>query len=300
MKCIFIGGADRSGTTMLASLLSNIEQSVVTPESLFKTEIPFKQPLCTKSYCNSLEENLRFKQWQLDISELKAQSHSEYRDFYKDLVKLYCGDENVRYWIDHSPNNLAHSKLLNSIFDDCYFIHIVRDGRAVAQSQIPLEWGSNTYLDAAKAWQNKLLYGFITQSLFPNKTIMVRYEDLLTNSEAELKRIYTFLGSPNTKDELKIKNNFLPKFTKKQHSLVGKKPDVTRAYAWRQKLTSQNIADFQYYGKESLDLLDYEIINTGNIKVTKIHIAKQYIKELWTKKFLNPKKYKEKRKHVSK
>ena len=61
MKCIFIGGADRSGTTMLASLLSKIEKSVVTPESLFKNEVLAEQPFCTKIYCDLLENNERFK-----------------------------------------------------------------------------------------------------------------------------------------------------------------------------------------------------------------------------------------------
>jgi len=283
----------------LASLLSKIEKSVVTPESLFKTEIKFEQPICTKTYCESLEKNTRFEPWQVDVSELKSISHLNYQGFYKDLVQLYNGERDVDFWIDHSPNNLAYSKKLNSVFDDCYFIHIVRDGRAVAQSQIPLEWGANTYLDAAKTWQNKILYGFITESLFPSRTIVVKYEDLLIDSEKQVQRLVAFLGNPLVKDEIEIDNDFLPEFTKKQHALVGKKPDKNRAYAWKGQLTQQNIADFQYYAKETLELLDYEIIN-NNCKVTKLHIAKEYIKELWVKKVLNPRIYKENRKYVTK
>ncbi|WP_413693899.1 sulfotransferase [Pseudoalteromonas sp. KJ10-2] len=141
MKCIFIGGADRSGTTMLASLLSTIKDSVVTPESLFKTDIPFEYPISIHAYSQNLAEDKRFKRWNTDISELKDKDYLSYSEVYHDILSLYAQDKSVGYWIDHSPNNLMYAKLLNATFEDCYFIHIVRDGRAVAHSQIPLEWG---------------------------------------------------------------------------------------------------------------------------------------------------------------
>lgn len=297
MKCIFIGGADRSGTTMLASLLSKIDQSVVTPESLFKNEVLVEQPFCTKIYCDLLENNERFKSWALDITSLKKVGHSSFEDFYSDLIDLYNERRGAQYWIDHSPNNLVYSKWLNDVFSECYFIHIVRDGRAVAQSQVPLEWGSNTYLDASRAWNNKILYGFITQTLFPNKTLLVKYEDLLHNEENEISRIVSFLNNPKIIDLNGIKNDFLPEFTKSQHALVGKAPDAIRASAWKGKMTKQNIADFQYYAKDTLNLLDYKLIEIDGFKVTKLHLIKEYLKEIWFKKFVNPKKYTDKRKN---
>lgn len=295
MKCIFIGGADRSGTTMLASLLSTIDQSVVTPESLFKNEILAVQPFCTSRYCDLLENNERFKSWALDITSLKKVEHSSFEDFYSDLIDLYNERRGTQYWIDHSPNNLVYSKWLNDVFSECYFIHIVRDGRAVAQSQVPLEWGSNTYLDASRAWNNKILYGFITQTLFPNKTLLVKYEDLLHNEVNEISRIISFLNNPNIIKLNSVKNEFLPEFTKSQHALVGKAPDASRASAWKNKMTLQNIADFQYYAKDTLNLLDYELIETDGLKITKLHLIKEYLKEIWLKKVVNPKKYIDKR-----
>jgi len=300
MKCIFIGGADRSGTTMLASLLSNIVGSVVTPESLFKTEIPFEYPIRIENYSNKLTEDQRFKRWGVDLEKIKNKEYLSYHDVYQDILNLYSSNKKVKYWIDHSPNNLMYAKLLNSTFNNCYFIHIVRDGRAVAHSQIPLEWGDNTYLHSSKSWLNKILYGFITQNLFPKRTILIKYEDLLLDSEKEIAKILKILGETVIMENDVLDDGFVPEFSKAQHSLVGRPPDSTRAYAWKDKLTEQNIADFQYYSGDALELLGYELVNVKTKKITKKHIIKEFFKEIWFKKCVNPRKYNSKRKNDSK
>ncbi|MEZ7493075.1 sulfotransferase [Pseudoalteromonas distincta] len=291
MKCIFIGGADRSGTTMLASLLSKIERSVVTPESLFKSEVESTKPFCKEHYCQKLQKHPRFCTWGVDIELLKKQNITSYEDFYRCLIEQYNSGSKFDYWIDHSPNNMAYSTNLDSLFSNCYFIHIVRDGRAVAFSQTPLEWGANTYLAASKAWLNNITYGFITESLFPERTLLVKYEDLLLNSEKEIARILKFLGTPETVSGKGNGRDFLPEFSKNQHKLVGKEPDQTRANAWLKKMTPQDIADFQYYATRALGLLGYEVIDTHHQKVTKTHIFLQYIKEIVRKKIINPRRY---------
>jgi len=295
MKCIFIGGADRSGTTMLASLLANIKDSVVAPESLFKTDIPFDYPISIESYSQQLNKDKRFIRWGVDLRQLNKTGYQSYDAVYQDILSLYSSNPSPQYWIDHSPNNLMYAKLLNSTFKESYFIHIVRDGRAVANSQIPLEWGENTFLQSSRAWLNKILYGFMAQSLFPEKTILIKYEDLLLDSEKEIAKILTLLGNPQLNDG-SINNDFVPEFSKKQHALVGKAPETSRSQAWKAKLTQQNIADFQYYASDALSTLGYELIDTGGVKVTRKHMVKEFFKEMWFKKVINPREYKLKRK----
>ena len=260
MKCIFIGCADRSGTTMIASLLSNIKGSVVTSESLFKTEIPFEYPISIDTYSEKLTRDKRFQRWGVDVDHLKNKEYLSYDDVYQQILNLYSPNKKIDYWIDHSPNNLMHAKLLHSTFKDCYFIHIVRDGRAVAHSQIPLEWGENTFLQSSKSWVNKILYGFIAQSLFPERTILIKYEDLLTDSNKEIEKVLALIGNVELNKEETLNNNFVPDFSKGQHFLVGQEPDNSRAQAWTNKLTVQDIADFQYYSGYALNTLGYELI----------------------------------------
>jgi LPS sulfotransferase NodH len=291
MKCIFIGGADRSGTTLLASLLSCIEGSVVTPESLFKTEITFEEPINTIEYSKKLNLNPNFKRWNVDLSNLNNIKHKDYKEYYSNLLCQYKPDKKIRYWIDHTPNNLRYSRQLNDVFDDCFFIHIVRDGRAVANSQISLEWGANTFLAAAKDWMNKLLYGAVTENLFPTRTISIRYEDLLDDQSPTIKSILDFIGIKETNETKSIDSSFLPEFTKSQHSLVGKGPDRSRSMDWKSKLSTQNIADYQYYAGDILMQMGYELVDTKNTKVTKSHLVRETFKELWFKKVINPSRY---------
>jgi hypothetical protein len=296
MKSIFIGGADRSGTTLLASLLSCIEASVVTPESSFKTELLFDEPIDSMAYSKKLQLNSIFQRWNVDLKYIENKKHKCYEEYYFDLLHEYRPGKEIRYWIDHTPNNLRYSKQLNSVFKDCAFIHIVRDGRAIANSQIPLEWGTNTFLTAAKDWLNKLLYGAITQNLFPDRTILVKYEDLLNKESETIKSILDFLNIKEISKTEYLDASFLPEFTKKQHSLVGRPVDKSRSQSWLSELSDQNITDFQYYAKDALELLGYELVDTQNKKVTKTHLVKEYLKELWFKKVINPIHYKKIRK----
>ncbi|MGJ8582346.1 MAG: sulfotransferase [Psychromonas sp.] len=99
MQCIFIGGADRSGTTMLASLLSKIKDSVVTPESLFKTDIPFEYPISTSVYLDKVSNDQRFKRWNTDINSMQQKHYHSYDQVYQDILSLYAPNKNINYWI---------------------------------------------------------------------------------------------------------------------------------------------------------------------------------------------------------
>ena len=64
-----------------------------------------------------------------------------------EVLKAYAGSLNhhldFKYWVDHTPVNLKFFMHLVKHYERAKFIHIVRDGRAVASSVIPLEWGPN-------------------------------------------------------------------------------------------------------------------------------------------------------------
>ena len=73
------------------------------------------------------------------------------------IVKKYgkhVGKPDPRIWVDHTPQNLIHAKLLVDLFPDARMIHIVRDGRAVANSLMRVDRGPNNIEDAANFWVN--------------------------------------------------------------------------------------------------------------------------------------------------
>jgi len=267
---VFIGGCDRSGTTFLASMIGNAECAITTPESQFKVDFlscdekNFHSPLIWRLKLwgvskKRLEEIFKYS---VDGKELMTRLVLEYARIYK--------NDPPRYWIDHTPTNFQNYKILNQYYPNAKFVHIIRDGRAVASSVIPLAWGPTNANDAALWWLTKISFGLAAQLLAPEKVITVKYEDILQNPETELKRICTFIGMPYNKDMLLGKGFSVPGYTKKQHSSVGQLPDNSKADNWKSDLSKRDIEIFEYHSLGMLENLGYEVIHQRPLAITRM------------------------------
>jgi len=297
MKKIFIGGADRSGTTMLGSLLGTIPKSIVTPESLFKTEVHFS-PLHLDKYRKNLDNNWRFKTWGIGDDFWKREKFDSFNFFYESLVDYYSGNQENLYWIDHSPNNLQHIRFLEKNLRDVYFVHIVRDGRAVANSQIPLEWGANTCIAHSKDWLKKVSTCLAAQAYYPNKTIMVKYEDIILKPLETLNDIFKFVEADFQLldlKQLKRQTQFLPKYSKNQHQLVKQELNSNQIETWKTSLSYKEISEYQFYAGYLLEMLDYPLLQLKNSKPSVFRLIHQKYIEWYRKEIVNPKIFSEKR-----
>jgi hypothetical protein len=256
VKKIFIGGCDRSGTTLLASMLSRLEGAIATPESQFKLEL-----LDAGTGIQSAKNLWRLKVWGIAKYEILALENSgeNREDLLESLVTKYATRRGIRpdVWIDHTPDNMYSISTLLRHLNDATFVHIIRDGRAVAGSVIPLDWGPNSSREAAVWWSRKLSFGLAGQKAIPERVTTVRYEDLIRNPVAELKRLCGFLRLNFSEEMLEANGYSVPVYTRKQHELIGRKPNIRQLTAWRQKLSPKEIEQFEYIAGPILELLGY-------------------------------------------
>ena len=263
IKSVFIGGASRSGTTLLGSMLGSHSQSVVTPESQFKfdTQLPelWKAGQRQKVF-DGLERHPRFQVWEMlpDWDKVKAQS---FTDIVLALVDQYATmrqQTGYSLWIDHTPVNLRHCEFLNKYYQDCRFIHIVRDGRAVMASQFAMDWGSNDPIFASQKWIESIATGLACESVYPDRCIRVHYEALVSDPERECRRICAFLGIDFEPKMIRGTDFEVPTFTKSQHQLVGSLPDPSRISDWRNTLKKKDIRIFESMTYDLLQVMGYE------------------------------------------
>jgi hypothetical protein len=300
MKKIFIGGCDRSGTTYLASLLGNLDSTIVTPESLFKHKILSNEPIILDKLLIDLDNDWRFKIWgiapealAIQLAKQELTSELVLETMVKNYSKLVKTAEETCIWVDHSPNNMELATTLNSHLSECYFIHIIRDGRAVANSIMDLEWGPNTSLYSAMYWMKKVGAGLALTLNYPHKLLQIRYEDLIQNEVETLKSIYRFVGETNVTETAKPVTYFLPEFTKKQHSAVGSGPDIAKIDSWKNILSESEIALFEKIAGQMLHNLGYDLISKN--KPTLFHVLKELVVEIYYRYLINPRKYRAKR-----
>lgn len=261
---IFIGGCDRSGTTMLGALLGRHASCVVTPESPFKTDVLSRlRPGSADEGRRALEligASWRFRIWGHQVPT--GVEPAAFPEAIGALVSSFAsrhGRPATARWVDHTPNNVRYAKTLLEAFPSARFIHVVRDGRAVANSVMPLDWGPNTVLYAAPWWVERLSYGLAAESsLGPRTVLRVRYEDLLLAPDDQLKRIHAFLELPEEEAAAPGDGYRSPSYTAGQHVLVGSAPDASRLDRYRESLSAREIELFEWATKDLLGYLGYE------------------------------------------
>jgi LPS sulfotransferase NodH len=108
---------------------------------------------------------------------------------------------------EKTPDNVRFFRVLQAIFPNAKFIHVVRDGRDCAISgwfharRIRLDWDSWEYapLDKytamfAREWAKDLAEGMAFAEAWPGVCLTVRYEDLAADPMPALRGILDFLG----------------------------------------------------------------------------------------------------------
>ena len=267
---VFIVGCSRSGTTLLGAMLGAHMHCLCIPESQFKTQI-LPSVGIARMRMNVLEAleaislNYRFKIWDmpLDTAALaEDKTVKTYAELIEWLVVLYgrkCRKENWHVWVDHTPGNIEYLDLLFDLFPAAKAIHLVRDGRGVTASILPLDWGANTITEAAHWWLEKMSFGLAAELRWgPDRIERIRYEDLVSEPARTLKRICAFVGLEYEDAILEASGFQVPKYTESQHVLIGRKVDPSRADAWKESLSQRDIEIFEAIARDFLAYLKYE------------------------------------------
>lgn len=273
---IFIVGVPRSGTTLLASILSTHSNIIIPNE----TEFIFH--LRTVLEKNNNVENVikwftHYKRWMdFNIPEelLKKKLEKHYNlniynvldDFYNCFVEL----SGKKRWGDKTP---TYSKLLKSISRNwpyAYVIHIIRDGRAVANSFLKLNWGPNNIKKAAELWKKNILK-CRKDSKYIKYYYEIRFENLLSDFDNEIRDICNFINESFEEDMLlfykkngvnryneMIKNKNINMNTRKEyHKNIIKPIDKNIAEKWKSELSMNQIKKFQDVAGDLLTELNY-------------------------------------------
>lgn len=251
---------------------------ICTPESQFKTRV-LRHRLLKKTadpdlqaVFSLIEKDWRFRIWNISLPSVPSSEIHSYADLVLFLVHVFAeknAKKHPRIWVDHTPSNIKKENALKllELFPDGKFVHIVRDGRAVAASIIPLDWGANTIERAAHSWRKRVSqYCSVESELGPQRVIRVRYEDLVREPEKTMKELCSFLGITYQPAMAGGKGFHVPDYTAIQHSLIGSRPDSKQIEAWRQLLTSRQVEIFESIAGNLLSTLGYHLMYKAHPK----------------------------------
>jgi hypothetical protein len=100
-------------------------------------------------------------------------------------------------WGDKRPAYYAFMDELDHLFPDAQFVHLIRDPRACVESLKRQEWYPDDAAPCVAGWVHAVRSARRSgQRLGAQRYLEVRYEDLVSDPEAETKRVCEFLDEP--------------------------------------------------------------------------------------------------------
>ncbi len=237
---IFIGGLYRSGTTLMRELLDSHPHIACGPES----------HLSSHNQLQRIYTDLRTI-WPTILS-----THYEFDPHMVDQVMAglmhstfmpYCQKQGKPRWAEKTPGNICVIDTLFALFPAAQFIHMIRDPRDAfcsvrerAAKDKP-GWATWTPKQVAAQWCRRINFGLAWREQ-PDRYREVRYEELVTQPEATLRSLFTFLGEPWAASVLENKPIF--------STSVGR---------WRSELSAAEVAEIEGVAGETMCALGYPL-----------------------------------------
>ena len=186
-KYLFLSGATKSGTTLLANALS------------LSKEISFLQ---------NEKKKMKEGQWVQDVYEWGYGNTGLSKDYHMTESHPIATEENkirlfrqwARFWnlakpilAEKSPHNIIKTRFLQALFPSSKFIILIRNG--IVQSTGEALQEERSPLVCCQEWVNA--YQILIEDLpYLRDYLIVRYEDLTNETETTFDEIWSFIGVP--------------------------------------------------------------------------------------------------------
>ena len=192
------------------------------------------------------------------------------------LGKIQEFNPSAEIIIEKTPDNLNFVPLLNRLYPEAYFVHVLRDPRAVVASHLALKqenWGwvgaGENHVDLAQRWVRGMERRDGAAKLLGERFLEVCYEDMKQDRDGVLSKITNLLGLSYTQEQL---SQFIPYLsapdlnrTKAEFPLQSPffdtRPNFFRRGeidSWKQELTQEQIIDLEAICVRSMIACGYQ------------------------------------------
>lgn len=205
---VFVVGAPRSGTTALGKALGRHSRFYAGDETLFLVDL-----------FGGGRAEIVFDRWAARPSSSWLRRERVSREAFlaalgRGLDALFTAHADGLRWVDHTPAHALMADTLAGLFPRARFLHILRDGREVANSMINVprtlvgesaermrqaeflpEW-TKDFRVACETWRDHVRAAAAFERRHPDRCLTVRHRELEDNPAAALAAVLRFLDAP--------------------------------------------------------------------------------------------------------
>ena len=281
---VFIGGAGRSGTTLLVDMLglhSRLSPIYETDFVIQLGQVVFSSPDLgldgLEAECRNLMSYwakdlphrpnnkapherfhhgphhvlFSYEQAMDAVEEMLigirlGNRHGAFRACMDKLFGIHVALDAKPRWVNKTPSYVLSTGFLNSLYPDMLFINCVRDGRDVACSNSARVGGDNfAYL--AHWWRGRVLAAENFKRMYPSKVKDVIYEDLLANPQQVMSEVLEFLGESSAEVPVMLE----------RYSSSGVVLDPSRTGRWLERFSPDDADRFWEVAGTELERFGY-------------------------------------------
>ena len=270
-------GVRRSGTTLLRVMLDRNPELAVPDESYFVPQLArrHRTPVDPAAFLDDLRRLPTLVDWGLSPASVQARLRPGMTtdDAIAAVFAAYAAERGKARWGDKTPLYMQHVDLLERLFPDARFVHLIRDGRDAALSFLSVQAGLMTEgwghpRDAAGfacQWATEVASAReLGARVGGQRYRELRYEALVADPEGELRTVCSFAGleyDPAMLDYVGQTDS-----ARKAHQQRLNEPPRQNVREWRTEMSESDRHAFEEVAGALLAELGYEVEIRGTAR----------------------------------
>jgi Sulfotransferase family len=271
---LIVLGVSRSGTTLLRVMLDRNSELAIPDESFFIPQLADRhgRRIDPERFVDDLRRLPAIRDWGVPLDDVRRRLRPELPlgEAIAAVYEAYAAREGKRRWGDKTPMYMRHLGLLDRLFPDAEYVHLIRDGRDAAVSFLAMPEGISagawakprSVAEFGCEWRREVTAARrLGARVGPARYHELRYEALVEDPERELRRICAFAGL--SFDSGMLEGAGESPSAAKPHQQRLKQAPTGRVRDWRTELDEADERAFEDLAGDLLAELGYEVRHPG-------------------------------------
>jgi hypothetical protein len=266
---VIVLGVGRSGTTLLRVMLDRNSELAIPYESFFVVPLARRHGRRPKldAFLEDLERFYQLYEWGIEPDDVRPRLREGMTtgEAIAAVFEVYAEREGKPRWGDKTPLYMQSLPLLERLFPDARWVHLIRDGRDAALSFLALPEGFSgktwaqprTAAQFAARWRSEILAARRLRGHY----LELRYEDLVAEPERELRSVCEHASL--TWEPAMLDHTGVSKVAEMPEHRNIAKPPTAGLRDWHNEMSREDALAFEAVAGDVLRDAGYDLLEPG-------------------------------------